>query len=110
MDHGDFDQLPSLHCTITTLKMRRFSDRLTSSSSHPSEQGKGLCTSVNGSSDESLQFVTGEATGPSDCDRVYATLVEMLGLHQTVKALEAEYSAITGGDNKGFENHNSKTG
>ena len=90
--------------------MRRFSDRLTSSSSLPSEQGKGLSTSFNGSSDECLKGVTGEATGSSDIDRQYATSVEMLGLHQTVKALEAEYRSITGGDDKGSDDHISNTG
>jgi len=90
--------------------MRRFSDRLTSSSSLPSEQGKGLSAPLNGTSDEYLKAVNGEATGSSDIDREYATLVEMLGLHQTVKALEAEYRVITGGDDKESDDHVSNTG
>ena len=90
--------------------MRRFSDRLTSSSSVPHEQGKVTVNTVNGNSDERLADITGEAMGSSDRD--YAGFVEMLGLHQTVKALEAEYRAITGGggENNGCDDHTSRMG
>jgi hypothetical protein len=67
--------------------MLRFSDRLVSAPSTSSEQVIG----VNGSSDETPTATNGEST-----DYEYSTLVELLGLHQTVKALEAEYCKITG--------------
>ena len=78
--------------------MRRFSDRLTSTSAGPPDQGKAVANAVSRGSDESITAFTEEAMGPSEHE--YAILVEMLGLHQTVKALEAEYCALTGGDAK----------
>lgn len=82
--------------------MLRFSDRLTSTSSGPPDQGKLASNASSGSSDESTMVMSPDSTGSSD--HVYASFVEMLGLHQTVKTLEAEYCAVTGGDTKGTNN------
>ena len=49
-----------------------------------------------------------ESTGSTD--HFYASFVEMLGLHQTVKTLEAEYYAVTGGYTKGIDNIAFKNG
>jgi hypothetical protein len=73
--------------------MLRFSDRLTSTSSTQAEQPKAAAP-VDGSSDETLTSQT------SLSDQEYTALVELIGLHQTVKVLEAEYSLVTGGDGK----------
>jgi hypothetical protein len=55
---------------------------------------------INASSDETA------IKPPSPNDQEYATLVELIGLYQTVKVLEAEYNLVTGRDgktNKGFD-------
>ena len=83
----------NLSSYYATKTMRRFSDRLVSSSSTTAEQSKTFAT-LNVSSDE-----TGSDSSSSN-DQDYTTLVEMIGLHQTVKVLEAEYSLVTGGTGK----------
>jgi hypothetical protein len=88
--------------------MLRFSDRLTSTSSGPPDQGKAASKASIGSSDESTMVTNLDPTGSGD--HVYTSLVEMLGLHQTVKTLEAEYNAITGGETKGTEKMACKNG
>lgn len=75
--------------------MLRFSDRLTSTSSAPPEQVKAAPVVIGGS-DEPPRVSNGEAL--TSTDHEYGALVELLGLHQTVKALEAEYRLLTGGD------------
>src|ERR1700685_2783746 len=82
--------LSSYHATKT---MRRFSDRLVSSSSTTVEQSKIFAT-INAASDET------ESDSSSSNDQDYTTLVEMIGLHQTVKVGEAWYSVVTGGIGK----------
>lgn len=77
---------------IDVEKMLRFSDRLTSTCSTLSEQVKSIAT-ASVSSDDTTKSTT--AT-----DQEYITLVELIGLHQTVKVLEAEYSLVAGGDGK----------
>ena len=88
--------------------MLRFSDRLTSTSSGPPDQGKLASDARSGSSDQNTMVMSPDSTGSSD--HVYASFVEMLGLHQTVKTLEAEYYAVTGGDTKGTDNVAFKNG
>jgi hypothetical protein len=75
--------------------MLRFSDRLTSVSSSPSEQAKSVDTD-NGFSDEKTASLKGDTSSPKETE--YVSLVEILGLHQTVKVLETEYSFVTGRD------------
>ena len=84
--------------------MLRFSDRLTSTASTSLEQVK----TINAPSDETA------IKSPSPTDQEYIALVELIGLHQTVQVLEAEYSVVTGGDGKmnkefdiknGYSNH-----
>ena len=72
--------------------MLRFSDRLTSTSSALSEQVKSVAA-ANVSSDDTTKF-----SPPNDQE--YITLVELIGLHQTVKVLQAEYNLVAGGDCK----------
>ena len=71
--------------------MRRFSDRLTSTSA--------TMIADNGSSDERA------IKSSSPTDQEYIALVEVIGLHQTVKILEAEYCLIVrdGKPNKDLE-------
>ena len=88
--------------------MRRFSDRLTSSSSIPQDQGKTIAGIVKNGSDENKTNVSGETVGSND--RQYTGLVEILGLHQTVNALQAEYRAVTGGNGNGPDDRKSTTG
>jgi hypothetical protein len=79
--------------------MLRFSDRLTLTPSTSAEPIKAAAA-VNDSPDET----TSQSSNPTETE--YTTLVELIGLHQTVKVLEAEYSLITGDDgqsNKGNE-------
>jgi hypothetical protein len=83
--------------------MRRFSDRLVSSSSISAEQSKAFAK-INGSSDE----MGGDSSSSDDQD--YTVLVEMIGLHQTVKVLEAEYSLVTGGTGKSNKDSESMSG
>lgn len=83
--------------------MRRFSDRLVSSSSTAAEQSKAPVP-VNGYSDET------ESGSFSSHDPDYNALVETIGLHQTVKVLEAEYNLVTGGNGKSHTTDESKPG
>jgi hypothetical protein len=80
--------------------MLRFSDRLTSTPSVPSEQVK----TINVPSDETA------IKSPSPADQEYLALVELIGLHQTVKILEAEYSLVTGGNGKSNREFDIKNG
>jgi hypothetical protein len=73
--------------------MLRFSDRLTSTSTASSEPTKAV-TTPNGSSDVKVTDST------LTTDHEYIALVDVVGLHQTVKVLEAEYNLLTGGDIK----------
>jgi hypothetical protein len=75
--------------------MLRFSDRLTSTSSTTPEQLKAAPADIGGS-DETPKVSNGEALASTDHE--YSALVELLGLHQTVKALETEYRVVTGGE------------
>jgi hypothetical protein len=75
--------------------MLRFSDRLTSTSSTTPEQVKAAPADIGGS-DETPKLSNGEAL--TSTDHEYSALVELLGLHQTVRALEAEYRVVTGAD------------
>jgi hypothetical protein len=77
---------------INVEKMLRFSDRLTSTSSTLLEQVKTVAPASVSSDD------TTKSTTPTEQE--YITLVELIGLHQTVKVLEAEYSLVAGGDGK----------
>jgi hypothetical protein len=70
--------------------MLRFSDRLTSTSSILSEQFKSVAAE-GVSSDETSK----SSTAPTE--QRYLILVKLVGLHQTVKVLEDEYSLISGG-------------
>ena len=89
---------------ITTTKpMRRFSDRLVSSSSTAADQSKAFAD-INAYSDET------ESVSSSSSDHDYKALVEMIGLHQTVKVLEAEFSLVTGGTGKRNNMDESKSG
>lgn len=83
--------------------MLRFSDRLTSTSTTPAEQSKDLAASRDSSDEPSTD-------GSSPLDRGYANLVELLGLHQTVRILETEYNCITGDSAKVKEGKDSKNG
>lgn len=83
--------------------MRRFSDRLVSSSSNNAEHSKAF-PEISLSSDE----VETVSSGSNDHD--YTALVEMIGLHQTVKVLEAEYSLVTGGTGKSNKVDGRKSG
>ena len=80
--------------------MLRFSDRLTSTPSMSSEQAK----TINPSSDERAI----KSTSPTDQE--YIALVELIGLHQTVKVLETEYNLVTGGDGKSNKEFDIKNG
>jgi hypothetical protein len=73
--------------------MLRFSDRLTSTSSTVSQVKPVLA--INDSSDE-----TESKSSTPTADQEYNNLVELIGLHQTVKVLEAEYSLVAGGNGK----------
>ena len=70
--------------------MRRFSDRLSSASSATSNNKS---KTIDGPSDDIVGPL--EATMSAGSDG-YVALVKMLGLHQTVKILEAEYRLVTG--------------
>jgi hypothetical protein len=78
--------------------MLRFSDRLTSTSttSAPAAQLTPFLLIQN--SDDASTVITTDA--PSRADHEYVDLVELLGLHQTVKVLETEYIVMTGGDSR----------
>jgi hypothetical protein len=76
--------------------MQRFSDRLTSSSSTSTHLKSVLALIEN--SDDAPTIPNGDS--PSPTDHEYAVLVELLGLHQTVKILANEYNMITGTDSK----------
>jgi hypothetical protein len=71
--------------------MLRFSDRLTSTPPTSAEPTKAVAAG-KGSPDETAA----QLSNPTDTE--YTALVELIGLHQTVKILEAEYSLITGTD------------
>jgi hypothetical protein len=88
--------------------MRRFSDRLTSSSFIPQDQGKTIAGIVKNGSDENKTNVSRETVGSND--RQYTSLVGMLGLHQTVNTLQAEYRAVTGGNSNGPDDRKSTAG
>jgi len=81
--------------------MLRFSDRLSSTSSTTLDQVKAT-GGVNGTSDE-------VASG-SPSEQEYTILVELIGLHQTVKILEAEYNLVLGGDGKLDKDYDIKSG
>jgi hypothetical protein len=72
--------------------MLRFSDRLTSTSG-PTPEVK-------------LPVIDGPSSDEADTKSIpvpeqeYSSLVGLIGLHQTVKILEAEYSLVAGGDGK----------
>lgn len=76
--------------------MQRFSDRLTSSSNTTTKLKNVLAVIDN--SDDASTILNGDSTGPTD--REYVGLVELLGLHQTVKILANEYNLISGADSK----------
>lgn len=81
--------------------MRRFSDRLSSTPSLAGELNKEV------ENEESSDIRTATSPGPtsSDC----SGLVEIIGLHETVKVLEAEYKLIAGGDRKTEEENESQS-
>ena len=70
--------------------MRRFSDRLSSASAATSSHKS---QTIDGSSDDIVGVPGSMISAGSD---EYIALVKMLGLHQTVKILEAEYRLVTG--------------
>ena len=70
--------------------MIRFSDRLMSS---------GPTAEVKLPATNSLS-VEGEAEPSTSPEQEYSTLVGLIGLHQTIRILEAEYSLVAGGDRK----------
>jgi len=73
--------------------MLRFSDRLASTSSSASEQAKSVGTDNEDSDEKTISF-PGDTANPKETK--YASFVEILGLHQTVKLLETEYILVTG--------------
>jgi hypothetical protein len=78
-------------------QMLRLSDRLISKASDAGGQLRFVKGLVD-SSDGIATVVTGNSTRPAE--HQYAILVDLLGLHQTVKLLENEYIKIAGGDGK----------
>lgn len=88
---------PSPNNLPTAPGMLRFSDRLTSIPTTSAAPIKSA-VSANDSPDE-----TAAQLNPTDNE--YRTLVELIGLYQTVKILEAEFSLITG-DNAKSNNEN----
>ena len=84
--------------------MLRFSDRLSSSTAAAQDV---LKLAVN-SSDEA-SGLAGEDTRPAG-DSDYNNLVELLGLHQTVKILEAEYRLVAGANSHSSQKNLFKDG
>jgi hypothetical protein len=76
--------------------MQRFSDRLTSTSNTTTKLKNVLAVIDN--SDDASTILNGDSTSPTDHE--YVGLVELLGLHQTVKILANEYNLISGADSK----------
>jgi hypothetical protein len=72
--------------------MLRFSDRLTSSS--------GVSAEVKLSPTNAVPSNEGDVKPATLPEQEYSTLVGLIGLHQTIKILEAEYSLVVGGDGK----------
>ena len=83
--------------------MRRFSDRLICASSTSTDPSQAFAT-TDGYSDETA------SDSSTSKDLEYSALVEMIGLYQTVKVLEAEYSLVTGGTGKRTKDEESKLG
>jgi len=72
--------------------MIRFSDRLMSTSG-PTAEVKLPPTNCSLSDED-------EAKPSTPPEQEYSTLVGLIGLHQTIRILEAEYSLVSGGDGK----------
>jgi hypothetical protein len=77
--------------------MLRFSDRLISTSSAPLELVKAAPADTR-ISDETRKADKGEIMITKDTE--YNTLVGLLGFHQTIKVLEAEYGAVAAADGR----------
>jgi hypothetical protein len=86
--------------------MLRFSDRLTSSSA-PLELVK-TAPADTGVSDETSKADNGGIMSTKDTE--YSALVGLLGLHQTIKVLEAEYSIVAAADGRVTEALQSEKG
>jgi hypothetical protein len=80
--------------------MLRFSDRLTSTSSAPLELVKAAPADT-GVSDEARKADKGETMTTKDTE--YNAFVGLLGLHQTINVLEAEYGVVTAADGRATE-------